>query len=358
MATDLKDKLATRQQAVAAAPASEQKTVLQLLGMDSVKRQLANALPNGITPERFLRVVLTEVRQNPALLGTTRESFLSSLMDAAALGLEPGPLGHAYLVPYRNNKTNAVDCTLILGYKGLIDLARRSGNIVSIVARAVHENDEFDFHYGDEERVIHKPQIRGDRGPAYAYYGVAHYRDGGKTVLVMSKEDVEKYRKRSKAKDSGPWVTDYDAMACKTVIRRMATFMPLSIQAAEAIQKDEARELGFEKEVADLGILEGQAIDVTEQHAQDAADAGKAAAVVDGTGEVVAEAEETKQVEELLALLADVPKEARWSTAVFHGKFSRGYETCRTEIIELRRQHDVEPVDPADAEGLLNEGAE
>ncbi len=221
-------------------------SILGLLNNEKMKRQLQDALPRHLDGDRFLRVVVTEVRRNPALLAVTPQSFLGALMEAAALGLEPGPLGHAYLLPFRNRDLGVVECQLILGYKGLIDLARRSGNIVNIVAREVCANDEFDFQYGLEEKLVHKPLMSGDRGKAVAYYGVAHYKGGGHLILVLSKADVERYRSRSRAKSSGPWVTDYTAMALKTVVRRMATFMPLSVQALEAVAVDEQRELGVD----------------------------------------------------------------------------------------------------------------
>ena len=229
-------------------------TVLTLLGSPKMRDQLAQALPRAMDPDRFLRVVLTELRRNPELTRCTPQSFLGALMTAAQLGLEPGPLGHSYLLPFRNRSEGTLECQLILGYKGLIDLARRSGNIVNIVAREVCEADEFTFEYGLDEKLVHKPSWEEDRGKPVAYYGVAHYKDGGHLIMVLSKADVDKFRKRSKASQSGPWVTDYAAMACKTVIRRMATFMPLSVQAAIAVVEDEQRELGLDVSESVLAI--------------------------------------------------------------------------------------------------------
>jgi len=234
-------------------------TVLTLLGSPKMRDQLAQALPRAMDPDRFLRVVLTELRRNPELTRCTLQSFLGALMTAAQLGLEPGPLGHSYLLPFRNRSEGTTECQLILGYKGLIDLARRSGNVVNIVAREVCEADEFAFEYGLEEKLVHKPSWEDDRGKPVAYYGVAHYKDGGHLIMVLSKADVDKFRKRSKASQSGPWVTDYDAMAKKTVIRRMATFMPLSVQAAIAVVEDEQRELGLDVSESMLTVVEAPA---------------------------------------------------------------------------------------------------
>jgi recombination protein RecT len=193
---------------------------------------LQRALPTGISDQRFARIVLTELRKTPKLARTQPATFLGAVMTAAQLGLEFGPLGHAYLVPYGQ------DCQLIVGYKGYIDLARRSGQLKSIVARPVHENDVFEYQYGTEEFLRHVP-AKGDRGQVTDYYGVAILHDGGQVIHVMSPSDVEAFRKRSKAGGSGPWQTDYDAMACKTVIRRMTPWLPMSTEAAQAVESDE-----------------------------------------------------------------------------------------------------------------------
>lgn len=212
---------------------------------------ITRALPasQGLTAERFLRLVLTEVRRTPTLLECTQESFLGAVMLSAQLGLEPGPLGHAWYVPFFNNKIGRREAQFIIGYKGMIDLARRSRQIRSLVAREVYEKDHFEFEYGTNERLVHKPKLDGSRGKVVAYYGVALFTDGGQYVEVMSPEDIEERRGRSKAKDSGPWQTDYIAMAKKTVIRKMFPYLPVSTEAARAVEFDEAI-------VVDLGDLE------------------------------------------------------------------------------------------------------
>lgn len=233
MASKAKQQLAQR---AASTPATNggggERDIRQLI--EAQKPAFARALTGtALDPERFTRIALTEIRRTPALLGCNPESVLGALMLSAQLGLEPGPLGHAYLVPFKR------ECTFIIGYRGMIDLARRSGTIESIVAREIQERDEFEFEYGLEEKLVHRPDIFADRGPVVAYYGVAKYQDGGHTILVMSKADIEKFRGRSKAKNNGPWVTDYDAMAKKTVVRRMFPFLPVNVEAAWAVAADE-----------------------------------------------------------------------------------------------------------------------
>ncbi len=203
---------------------------------------LSRALPTGLSSTRFARIISTELSKTPALEQCTPPSVLGAVMTAAQLGLEFGPLGHAYLVPFNDNKTGEKKCTLIIGYRGMIDLSRRTRQLRSIVARPVHERDDFDFQYGSDERVVHRPALTGDRGKVLAYYGVAQLEGAGQVLHVMSVTDVDRFRRRSatqREKPSGPWVTDFDAMACKTVIRRMWPWLPSTVEAAQAIESDE-----------------------------------------------------------------------------------------------------------------------
>ncbi|RUS07913.1 hypothetical protein EFW58_00661 [Bacillus velezensis] len=159
-------------------------------------------------------------------------------MQSAQLGLEPGLIGHCYFVPFWNNKEKRRDVQFIIGYKGMIDLARRSGHIESIYAHAVYETDEFDYELGLHPKLVHKPAT-GQRGAITHVYAVAHFKDGGYQFEVFSKDDIEKTRKRSKASDNGPWKTDYEEMAKKTVIRRMWKYLPISIEIQQQVAQDE-----------------------------------------------------------------------------------------------------------------------
>lgn len=215
---------------------------------------IAAALPRHISPERFTRVALTAIRTTRGLDRCKPASFLGALMTAAQLGLEPNtPLGHAYLIPY------GTECTFILGYKGMIDLARRNG--VSIVARTVYENDHFEVDYGLDERIVHHPTL-GDRGPAVAWYAVARW-DGGHMVQVATPADIEARKSRSAAakSKSSPWTTDFDAMARKTVVRMMAPYLPLSVEMANAVAVDE-RPISYNVDTAEL-LVDDDVIDVT-----------------------------------------------------------------------------------------------
>lgn len=232
------------------------KTIQDLL--KRMEPQIKKALPKHLDPERLSRIALTEVRKNPKLLECSRESFLGAIMTSAQLGLEPGVLEHAYLIPYYNKKTNSKEVQFQIGYRGWLDLVRRSGEIESISSRCVFENDEFDFEYGLNEKLVHKPNLNGDRGDFLAVYATAKHKDGGYSMIVMSKSDVEKIRSRSKTPNNGPWVTDYEAMARKTAIKQLCKYLPLSIEVQRGLVADETTK----KEISEDMI--GDSVDETD----------------------------------------------------------------------------------------------
>lgn len=238
-------------------------TIHQLF--ESMRPQIARALPKGMTAERMIRVALTAIKSTPRLAECDPMSLIGAVMLSAQLGLEPGPLGHVYFVPFRNNKKGGIyEVTFIIGYKGIIDLAQRSGKLLSIESREVYTGDEFEFEYGLDPILKHRPKMDGDRGDLRAVYGVAHYKDGGRFFWVMPKSEIEKHRNRSTSKNDGPWVTDYDAMARKTVIRAMAPFLPLTVEAAVAIVQDETVQHGITEQLTDLAtpapVVDGEVV--------------------------------------------------------------------------------------------------
>ena len=207
--------------------------------LEKYKEQFAAALPKHMTPERLMRVALTEFRKTPRLMECDPLSFVGSIMLCAQLGLEPGgSLGHIYLLPYGKNVNP------IIGYRGMIDLARRSGQVVSLAAHEVYTNDFFDFEFGLHEKLCHKPNMKDSRGDLVAVYAIAHLVGGGHQIEVMAKSDVDAIRKRSKAAASGPWVTDYAEMAKKTVLRKLFKYLPVSIEIQRAATIDEQVDKG------------------------------------------------------------------------------------------------------------------
>ena len=196
-----------------------------------MKDQFALALPKHIDADRFTRVALTMINKNPKIGQCTRESLLACLMDCSALGLEPDGR-KAHLIPYGEK------CTLIIDYTGRVDLARRSGEISDIHADVVCKNDSFEYSFGSEGRLVHKPNLT-DRGEVIAAYSFAKLKDGSVSYEVMNREEIEAVRNTSKAAKTGPWVNFWSEMAKKTVFRRHAKWLPVaSDKIQEALEKD------------------------------------------------------------------------------------------------------------------------
>ena len=201
-----------------------------LITSDKMKQQFAAALPQHLSADRFCRIALTALTRTPKLFDCTQESLMRCLLDLSAYGIEPDGR-RAHLIPYGNT------CTLILDWKGLAELAMRSGIIAKLHADIVCENDVFTYNMGEVTR--HEIDWKQPRGAMYAAYAMAVTKDGPVFVAVMNKEEIDGIRKRSKAGNSGPWVSDYNEMAKKTAFRRLAKWLPLSAEFRDAVDKDD-----------------------------------------------------------------------------------------------------------------------
>lgn len=221
---------------VSNAVAERQNTLSHLI--ERQKPEIARALPRHMDPDRLARIATTVMRQTPQLGQADPASFLGALMTCAQLGLEPGPLGHAYLVPFKNNRSGTTEVTFIPGYRGLVDLARRSGQVQSVSARVVRAGDLFAYEFGLEPKLTHQPDGDVDK-PVTHVYAVIRYKDGGYDFDVMTLAEVEAIRRRSRASDNGPWKTDYAEMAKKTVLRRLLKTAPMSVEYQQATAQDE-----------------------------------------------------------------------------------------------------------------------
>ena len=204
----------------------------------AMEGEIAKALPSVITPERFTRMVLSAISTNPKLGECTPQSFLGAMMTAAQLGVEPNTaLGQAYIIPYRNK--GVMEASFQLGYKGLIDLAYRSGDVSIIQAQTVYENDTFDYELGLDPKLKHIPAVK-DRGNATHYYAIFKTKDGGYGFEVMSMADVLEHAKRySKSYGAGPWQTNFDEMAKKTVLKRCLKYAPIKSEFVRGVTQDE-----------------------------------------------------------------------------------------------------------------------
>lgn len=218
----------------------------------AMEPEIKKALPSVITPERFTRMVFTALSSTPKLQQCTPQSFLGAMMQAAQLGLEPNtPVGQAYLIPYKNKGIQ--ECQFQLGYKGLIDLAYRSGEIKDIQAHEVYENDVFEYEFGLEPKLKHIPATH-DRGEIIMYYAVFHMVNGGYGFEVMSKEDIINHAKKtSQSYDSSysPWAKYFDEMSKKTVIKKCLKYAPIKTDFVRALSSDETIKSTITEHMAD-----------------------------------------------------------------------------------------------------------
>lgn len=235
------------------------------------KADIAKMLPSHLSADRLLKVATIAATTTPALLECETPSLITAVAQCAMFGLEPNTvLGHAYMIPFNKNYKDGNEwkkrklVQVVIGYKGLIDLARRSGQIVSISAHEVREHDHFDYAYGLDEKLHHRP-ADGSRGEITHFYAYAKLKDGGTAFEVMSVAQVNEIRDAAALKNgakrqpdgsvpiTGPWKDHYVEMGRKTVIRRLAKYLPLSVEFQKAAALDEAAESG-----AAVGAIDGE----------------------------------------------------------------------------------------------------
>ena len=249
--------------------AQQQKSIKGLIV--SMEGQIAKALPSVLTPERFTRMVLTALSTNPKLCECTPKSFLGAMMQAAQLGVEPNtPLGQAYLIPYKNK--GILECQFQLGYKGLLDLAYRSGEVTIIQAHEVYENDVFEYELGLEPKLRHVPTT-GEKGAVTHYYAMFKTKSGGYGFHVMSRAEVDafarKYSQSYKKGYSTPWTTNFDEMAKKTVLKACLKYAPIKTEFTRALGTDET----IKTEIAADMVSEADETDYIEAEAVEVDDA-------------------------------------------------------------------------------------
>ena len=268
---------------------------------NAMKSRIAAVLPKHVTPERMLKALMVAASKNPAIFDCTQESIVKSLMDASSLGLDcSGTLGSGYLIPFNKN-TKAPngqwerrrELQFIPGYRGLIDLARRGGQIATIEAHAVYAQDKFLLEYGTDSKLKHEPYLGAERREEFiCFYAVATLRDGTKQIEVMTLADVTRIRDAAMAKNrqkepSGPWADHFAEMARKTVVRRICKYLPLSPELEKAFASED------DAYGEDDNTIDADSIDTT--HRTESLAGRLAGEVIDEeTGEVLPDNPETK----------------------------------------------------------------
>lgn len=260
---DVREELAVRAKRTKNPGQAETKEAPSITSLiKAMQPEIKKALPESMTVERFIRMTMSALSATPKLKECTPMSFLSAMMNAAQLGLEPNtPLGQAYLIPFKNK--GVFECQFQIGYKGLIDLCYRNPLVQTIQAQAVHENDIFEYELGLDSKLIHKPVLH-DRGEIVLFYGLFKLTNGGYGFEVMSKDDIDRYAKEySAAFDSSfsPWKSNYISMAKKTVIKQVLKYAPLKADFRRALASDETVKIEL---ASDMGEVQGKNIWETE----------------------------------------------------------------------------------------------
>jgi recombination protein RecT len=265
-----------------AAPANAPKTAIDILNSAAMKNELVKALPKILSIDRFMRCLFSNFSRVPDLKLCDKTSILGAAMTAAQLGLEIDPvLGRAYLLPYNDKKKGKV-AQLIIGYKGYVDLAYRSGQVASIQAEVVYEKDVFEYAYGLHPKLMHVPTDNEQRGPLKFAYCVVTLSNGGQIWRVLNKAEIYLHRDFSRSKDSdySPWKTSEAEMWRKTAIRALAPLMPLSPELRQAAAAEETAEIGGE--ISSFSDLLDTPAEVTDADNKPADSQGMAAAAETG----------------------------------------------------------------------------
>jgi recombination protein RecT len=260
--TDIKNKLQQRAEDKTPAPQQSFQSIITAQ-LSKQFKAIQSLVPKHVTPERLARVALNALSRNPKLMECSPETIIGAIINCASLGLEPNLLGHAYIVPFYNNKIGRMEAQFQIGYKGALDLVRRTGAVSTITAHEVYEGDTFDYAYGIDEKLIHIPSGEDDERKITHFYAAYKLKDGGSGFVVMTRSQIDGHRdKFTKSRDKqgnvyGPWKDHYVAMGLKTVLLKLIKYMPISIEQQEsaAILEGLQRDNGISKVVEPEGNL-------------------------------------------------------------------------------------------------------
>lgn len=238
---------------------NDQLTVAKTISgqLEKNRDAIVRSLPRGFNFDRMCRTAINAIQSTPAIAECDPSSIFLGIVKAFTLGLEPnGALSEGYLVPFNNKRGKTA--VFMPSYRGLINLAKRSGEISLIYAEPVYENDVFEVSMGDDKSLRHEPDVFSDRGKVKGYYAIYKTKDDVTDFEIMTVEEIEKVRATSKAANAGPWKQWYDEMAKKTVIKRLLKRAPLTIELASAVELDHAVATGEIKKVnSDIIDIEG-----------------------------------------------------------------------------------------------------
>lgn len=264
-------------------PLDKLRTMLDGPALVEIKKALPPAMKGN--ERRIARTLVTALQGNPYLQTCTGLSLVGAAIQTAQLGLEVGgPLGQAYIVPYWSTKHGANLAQVQVGYRGLLNLAHRSGQVKALFAHPVHRADAFRFQLGSNPKVVHTP-ADGDRGEVTHYYAVLRTITGGVDIEVATVADIkahrQKYVKPPKFGTS-PWDTNFDQMACKTLLRKIAKRCPISIDFQKAAVLDEYGEQEVEQGMTQIGAEAMARVDLEKAAVQNGVTATADGQVIEG----------------------------------------------------------------------------
>lgn len=256
-------------------PPGDPKTLESFLSGKGAQERLAQIATGFMKPVELTRLALVAVSKTPDLLKCSQASILRALIDAATLRIVPGgTMGRGYLVPRKNKNTGRLEASFDPGWRGLADIARRSGQVIGIDAQVVYKADHFKYIAGTDKRIEHEPNLEAtDLGPIIAAYAVAIMKDGPPQLEVLRRSDIDRIHEVSAAK-AGPWANWFDEMARKSAVRRLCKYLPYDPELERAVQVADDVETGITTTL-DLSDAEGSLED--ELAARDAAAAGAGA---------------------------------------------------------------------------------
>lgn len=231
------------------------KTIRELL--DKQKGEIAKALPRHLTPDAMLRTVYTTLQSNPKLMECTPESLLRAVMLSSQMGLLPdGISGQSYFIPYKNKDNGwALEVQFQLGYKGNLELARRSGQVARVDVQTVYEHDQFEYAFGLNPKLDFTPSEEADRGKKKFVYALVVLKDGSPYYDVWSVNRINAHRNQYSQQPNGKaWTGSWDSMAGKTVLNHVLKFCPMSIEYQRAVALDAMADMGMPQNL-DMELL-------------------------------------------------------------------------------------------------------
>ena len=238
-------------------PPGDPKTLESFLGGKAAQERLAQVAAGFMKPVELIRLALVAVSRTPQLLQCSQASILRALIDASTLRIVPGgTMGRGFLVPRKNKNTGKTEACFDPGWRGLADIARRSGQIVSIDAMIVYKADKFRYTAGTDPVIEHEPNLDADDlGRIIAAYAVATFKDKTKQVEVLRRSDIDRIMAVSAAK-TGPWDSWFDEMARKSAVRRLCKYLPYDPELERAAAMSDDVETGMSSSALDLGESE------------------------------------------------------------------------------------------------------